>query len=641
MNTDRNVEELVAASIQFERNGQMGDALERAYMALEHARMNADAESIASAFVRAGEVHYRMGHYGEAQMCAEQALKHAGEKSHARADALNTLGNCAMEIGSLADVESFHLRAADLYRELGDDDRRLGALHNLGAGVYALRGQFDLALATYDEAYRVACQLNSPKQAVTLIAKTFIHLQMGQLQHARATVEKLGLVASAAKVYQGYYLCMRAFLAMDERDLSAASTFFAQSRSVAEQIGDPALNIFIRMGQSQYHRILGNAPAALEWANDALAWASRARNRRMLGRTLIERALTTWLLDDRRAAENDLREAIRELSARGQSYDLARAQFLFAALLHAQNHTDTESAWLDAATQIVRGGYAYILDQDRSLAYPLIASYPNCANSAVAEISAQCVEHLQRVPPSPLRIVTLGAFEVWQGARQLDRRALHKRRAGDLVMLLLLAPTHSLTFDQIADALWNDKDRAAAQSLFHQATSALRHALEPELPDKFTSRYVHVEEGCVTLDLPPGSTIDFQIFEEHCNKEEWQAALEIYRGDLFPDHLYADWAVTARERFKRLYLRALLITAHRQMQAGHARETMDACHRILEIDPWQEDAVLLGMQACLAFNDRAGALHLYRELERTLREELNTMPQAALRELYESVISEQ
>jgi DNA-binding SARP family transcriptional activator len=140
------------------------------------------------------------------------------------------------------------------------------------------------------------------------------------------------------------------------------------------------------------------------------------------------------------------------------------------------------------------------------------------------------------------------------------------------------------------------------------------------------------------MRLPAGSTVDFQTFEAHCRAEEWDAALVLYGGDLFPDDPYAEWAIAPREHFKRLYLRALLITAHRQMQAGRAREALEACHRILEMDPWQEDAVLLGMRACLAFNDRAGAVRLYRQLERTLREELNTVPQAELRALYQSLL---
>ena len=634
------VSELVEQSIALERAGEMGAALERAHMAMKHARAQDDTEGIAAALVRAGEVYYRLGNYADARASADDALRHASDLSRARADALIVLGNCAFETGSLDDAESFFLGATDLCRQIGYEHSRFRALHNLAACVYAMRGQFDLALATYKQAYQIACELNSPLQAVTLIAMTYVYWQTRQLQSAHTTLDQLAQVASAATMYQGYSDWLRAQLALDEGDWTTAARCFARARSIAEQIGDPALNIFIRMGQSQYHRVLGNVPAALEWANDAVAWASRTGNRRMLGRALIERARAAWCAARGNAndAENDLRLAIQELGTRGQLYDLARAHFLLAALLHTQNHAEAESAWLEAAKQIVAGGYAYILDQDRALAYPLIAAHLNSANPTIAQISVQCIEYLQRVPPPPLRIVTLGAFQVWQGTRRVDPRALHKRRARELLALLLIAPAHTLAFDQIADALWRDKPPAATQALFHQATSTLRRALEPELPDKFPSRYVQVEEGRVTLHLPAGSTVDFQTFEAHCRAEEWDAALVLYGGDLFPDDRYAEWAIAPREHYKRLYLRALLITAHRQMRAGRAREALEACHRILEIDPWQEDAVLLGMRACLAFNDRAGAIRLYRQLERTLREELNTVPQAELRALYQSLI---
>ena len=204
--------------------------------------------------------------------------------------------------------------------------------------------------------------------------------------------------------------------------------------------------------------------------------------------------------------------------------------------------------------------------------------------------------------------------------------------------LLLVSPSRSLSREEIIEALWRAKAPASTHDLFHQATSALRHALEPELPDRFPSRYLVIEEGRVTLRLPPSSSVDFESFEQYIKSEEWDAAVACYHGELFPGDRYADWATVPRERLSRLYLRALLVVAHRRDQAGQHREALDLCYRILEIERWQEDAVLIGMRACLAFNDRAGALRLYRELERALREELDTSPQAPLRELYESLL---
>jgi DNA-binding SARP family transcriptional activator len=225
-----------------------------------------------------------------------------------------------------------------------------------------------------------------------------------------------------------------------------------------------------------------------------------------------------------------------------------------------------------------------------------------------------------------------------QGGKSLDAHLLRKRKTGELLALLLLEESHALTFDQIADALWQDKDVSSAQMLFHQATSTLRRILEPKLPEKFGSRYLEVAEGSVILKLPPGSTIDFLEFEKCCHDQDWEQALQFYLGDLLPCYLYCGWAVAPRERLKRLFLRALLVMAHRRFNAALYRESIDLCHRALEVDPWQEDAVMLAMRAYVALNDRASAIRVYQKLEKTLIEELQTTPQANLLESFRSLI---
>jgi DNA-binding SARP family transcriptional activator len=639
MNVPTDVSELVEQSRELERAGQVSAALERAQIALEQANAANDALGIAAALNCLAFLHFRLGHYAQARTLAEQSLNCAPARSPAYADALLMLGMCATETCDLTAGEEFYHRAIDLSRQLGYARALVRGLHNLAAGVYTPRGQFDLALAADAEALRIVREHGMADLVWALLASTArVYELTGKREQATMVLEELHRVALPESSAQGYYFCVAANLALDDQDLERVPALLARARSIAEATGEPSVNVLMRLGQSRYHRLVGNASTAWTWANDALTLATRVEYCHLQGLALIERGRAAWEMGEIVSAETDWRAAIQVLEPLGAAFDLARARLLLAALFHTHKRRDALALWREAARGILKGGYAFLLEQERGLVFPLLAVYLNHPDSTIANLSAALLTHLERIPPPPLGIVTLGKFEVWQGKRQVSPRALGKRRARELLALLLLAPTHTLSFDQVVDALWRDKTPTAAQALFHQATSALRRALEPELPDKFPSRYVQVEEGQITLHLPAGSTIDFQAFEAHCCAEEWEAALALYRGDLFPDDRYAEWTIAPREHLKRLYLRALLITAHRQMKAGRAREALETCHRILEIDPWQEDAVLLGMRACLAFNDRAGAIRLYRELERTLREELNTVPQAALRKLYESLM---
>jgi DNA-binding SARP family transcriptional activator len=535
--------------------------------------------------------------------------------------------------------EDLYLRAVDLSRQLGYHRALVRGLHNLAAGVYMPRGQFELSLAACAEALHIARQhAVSALIWAPLFTTAWVYWLIGRRQQAAATLDDLQRILLPGSGAEGYYYCAVANLALDDGNLDGVPTLFARARSIAEVTGEPSVNVLVRLGLSRYHRAIDDAGTARTWADDALNLATRVEYCHLRGMALVERGRAAWQGGDRVAAEVDLRAAVEILSALQARFDLARAWFFLAALLHEQQSKQANATWRNAAKAILDGNYVFLLEQERALAFPLVAAYLNHPDAEVATLSAKLVTQLERVPPPPLHVLALGQFEVRQMNCLISESAWRQRRAGELFRLLLISPSHSLSRDEIIEALWANKPSSSIQSLFHQATSALRRVLEPELPDRFPSRYLRSEEGCVTLYLPPGSKVDFRTFERHIQKEEWEAALAIYRGDLFQSDQYADWAVAPRERLRRLYLRALLVVAHRHDQAGRHREALDLCRHILEIEPWQEDAVLIGMKACLAFKDRAGALRMYRELERTLREELGAAPQTELQKLYESLL---
>jgi len=73
------------------------------------------------------------------------------------------------------------------------------------------------------------------------------------------------------------------------------------------------------------------------------------------------------------------------------------------------------------------------------------------------------------------------------------------------------------------------------------------------------------------------------------------------------------------------------------MEKERYAEALDACRSVLEIEPWHEQAVLLGMRACLALGNRLGALRLYKAVAKSLHDELGVEPQAELQELFRTL----
>lgn len=134
--------------------------------------------------------------------------------------------------------------------------------------------------------------------------------------------------------------------------------------------------------------------------------------------------------------------------------------------------------------------------------------------------------------------------------------------------------------------------------------------------------------------------MDAEAFEIHCRRGEWEEALSLYSGEFLPECRYADWTITPRERLVLLYQQALLEAARARLAAGQFAEALEACRHLLALEPWHEEAALLGMRACVALNDLPGARWLYLALEKALRKDLGTIPQEELRSFYRSLTSD-
>ncbi len=334
------------------------------------------------------------------------------------------------------------------------------------------------------------------------------------------------------------------------------------------------------------------------------------------GQAMVERGRAAWLCGDLTNAESDLRAALEVFQNLNAAFDFARALFFLAAFLHEQGQKEAGDIWRKAVQKILSGGYAFLLEQERHSAFPLLAAYTVHADASLARVSNRLLRHLERVPPPPLSIKTLGRFEVRRGWQIIDRTSLRCRRAGELMALLLFSPLRTLSFDQIVETLWPDKPPHYTKTAFHHTTSALRRALEPDLPEKFPSRYLIVDEGQITLDLPLGSWVDFEAFEKHYRLGQWEQALNLYIGDLLPELRYSEWVFLQRERLALLYQRALLGAGKERYDGKRYAEALDACLQLLALEPWHEEATLLGMQACVAMKDIATARRLYIRLER-------------------------
>jgi DNA-binding SARP family transcriptional activator len=470
---------------------------------------------------------------------------------------------------------------------------------------------------------------------------------IGDRASAREALAELAAVDPPAAFASALGRMLEAQLALDEEDVDGAEESLVAARLEAERMGNPMVRAMVLLVTSRVRRARGDPASARGWIEEANEVVVRGGVATLDGWVQLERARVLWALGEDDGADASLQETISVADERSAAHIAAEASVLLAALSTRRGCPDAGVRWIEAARRVRAGGYGFLLERDRAIVAPQLAHLARQrTDSAERNAGQELLSQLARTAPAPIRVIGLGRFEVSQGRRVLSGDELRKRRAGELFRFLLLQRRRAAPRDVVIDALWPEHpvDRAAA--LFHQATSTLRRVLEPDLPDKFPSRYVRLAGDEIELVLPTGSSVDFERFESLAGQARREArrsiaalseALEIYGGELFPSDRYLEWTASRRSSLAMLAAATGVALCEELLGAGDARAALDASLVAIERDPLYEDAVEVGMRAALVLGDRIGAVRMYRECERRLAAELDVAPSAALRELADAI----
>jgi predicted ATPase/DNA-binding SARP family transcriptional activator len=240
-------------------------------------------------------------------------------------------------------------------------------------------------------------------------------------------------------------------------------------------------------------------------------------------------------------------------------------------------------------------------------------------------------------------IQLLDGFSISNDQETISSTRWKSRRARSLVKLLALTPGHRLHRDQLIDVLWPDMALAAATNNFHQALYAARRVLDQVLP------------GCLVLDegflsLSGGQIhafqVDVEVFEaaashtrESHDPAAYQAALELYTGDLLPEDRYEEWTLQPREALRQTFLQLSLDLAKVKETRQEYPGGIAALLRLLALDPSHEEAHCELMRLYALSGQRQKALRQYQTLRDVLRSELEVDPSPATLQLYELIQS--
>lgn len=245
--------------------------------------------------------------------------------------------------------------------------------------------------------------------------------------------------------------------------------------------------------------------------------------------------------------------------------------------------------------------------------------------------------------PEAVRVWLLGGFRVSVGPRTIEKEVWRLRKAASLVKLLALAPSHRLNREQVMDLLWSNLGRRAASNNLRQALHSARQALEPDSPAG-ESGYLASEDESLVLCPESSLWVDVEAFEETArtarrsrHRAAYEAAIDLYAGELLPADRYEEWAEDHRGRLREIYLSLLLGLARLWEERGEYDLAVEVLRRTLKEDPALEEAHAGLMRLYALAGSKREALAQSRRLEEILLSKLGTEPSASSRALREEI----
>ena len=216
------------------------------------------------------------------------------------------------------------------------------------------------------------------------------------------------------------------------------------------------------------------------------------------------------------------------------------------------------------------------------------------------------------------------------------------RKAAALVKLLALAPGHNLHREQVMEVLWPNSGKKAASNNLRQVLYAARRVLDPA-SDSHKS-YLSFEDEHLIL-CPEGDLwVDVDAFEEAARTARYargtavyQAAIDLYAGDLLPEDRYEEWAEVRCEELRQHYLTLLLELAGLHEGREERDPAIEALRKATSEEPTLEEAHASLMRLHALSGRPEHALAQYERLRNALRSGTGMQPAEATRRLRDEI----
>jgi DNA-binding SARP family transcriptional activator len=425
----------------------------------------------------------------------------------------------------------------------------------------------------------------------------------------------------------------------------------AEARGFLQRIS-PTLGRVPTWAKEYYHVLAawasfveGDLPNALSHAESSVAFSAETG---MVLTEAFDRLGKAFVLVESKR-EKEAKDQIKLVWTKARSLNLPLVEFtcLLAQARLAFNQGDESSGLESLKTAMILGREQGYLNTFFWHA-PIMADL--CRKALDADIEVEYVRTLIRKRslhpdhppyaceqwPWPLKILTLGRFELVKDGEPLEFEVKAPRKMLSLIKALVASGRRGLSEEQLTDAIWPEAEGDQA----HQAFATILHRLRQLLGNK---KVIRLRKGHLRLDDRFCWT-DAHAFEyliEKADAQEdmplLQTAVRLYGGPFLGDDDSEPWAISYRERLRSKFLRAIGKLGRLHERKGEREKAVDLYQIGLEVDGLAEEFYQRLMLCYHASGRKAEALAVYARCRENLMKILGIEPSQQTQAIYESL----
>lgn len=638
-----------------------------------------DAAGLTSALCAQGVAFAARGEYDKARAVYRQALGEVGAgDARLRGTVLHYLAVWAARAGEVERANRFFDEAAAFYRAAGEAAAEGEVLLDRAFLYCYRRGLFQEALSLAGRATMAADTIgDSPLAARCHMVGGWLLLRLGKHGEAlkRFKTARQGGRDNKSPSHNGVLARLGEAEALCLQDNSDGERVEQLYRRAAADLGrlEPSLeaSFLLALGQSNFFRRRGETGRALEEAENALELARGMNDvwQEAVGKLNLAAAGILAGGESLAAGLKLLGEAEAVFNAWEDGYHQALAGLWnFFGRFHATGeadyvlfrqclgHGERFPSLFDREKELGR----FILEKVRAsettqaIADEKKASVPqrrkrrpviNPGNTAGGMLETAAADK-----PPCLRICCLGAFQVYRGDQLLDDRRWPRRKGKTLLKFLVLRLGQRVPKDVLLDLLWPDLPAEKASNAFYVTLHTLRKILSDGLREEI--EYVASRDGMIYLEPGLVEEVDVEAFERVSalalngpgkNPDKTLAHLkearQLYRGDLLPEDVYADWLVPVRERLRQQYLRVLEVLATTSAKGGRLEEALELWQEVILRDPFHETGQREVIRLLILQGRQAAARRQFLRYRRLLQKEVGAEPGPEVMQLFDQFLS--